>query len=94
MHKSETYWMHARGQPASARAWPDVSGQLRWPDFIFNLGVSIDTHPKVNKPPIVAAPQFTAVAALRRLAAGQARALAGWPRACIQSVSDLCMMHA
>ena len=28
------------------------------------------------------------------LAAGQARALAGWPRACIQSVSDLCMMHA
>ena len=28
------------------------------------------------------------------LAAGQARALAGWPPACIQSVSDLCMMHA
>ena len=28
------------------------------------------------------------------LAAGQARALAGWPRACFQSVSDLCMMHA
>ena len=28
------------------------------------------------------------------LAAGQARALAGWPRACIQPVSDLCMMHA
>ena len=22
MHKSETGWMHARGQPASARAWP------------------------------------------------------------------------
>ena len=22
MHKSETDWMHARGQPASARAWP------------------------------------------------------------------------
>ena len=28
MHKSETGWMHARGQPASARAWPAASGQL------------------------------------------------------------------
>ena len=28
MHKSETDWMHARGQPASARAWPAASGQL------------------------------------------------------------------
>ena len=28
MHKSETEWMHARGQPASARAWPAASGQL------------------------------------------------------------------
>ena len=27
------------------------------------------------------------------LAAGQARALAGWPRACIKSVSDLRMMQ-
>ena len=32
MHKSETDWMHARGQPASARAWPAASGQLAgWP---------------------------------------------------------------
>ena len=28
MHKSETDWMHARGQPASARAWPAAIGQL------------------------------------------------------------------
>ena len=28
MHKSETDWMHARSQPASARAWPAASGQL------------------------------------------------------------------
>ena len=28
MHKSETDWMHARGQPASTRAWPAASGQL------------------------------------------------------------------
>ena len=28
MHKSESDWMHARGQPASARAWPAASGQL------------------------------------------------------------------
>ena len=28
MHKSETDWMHACGQPASARAWPAASGQL------------------------------------------------------------------
>ena len=28
------------------------------------------------------------------LAAGQARALAGWPRACIQSVSEFWIMHA
>ena len=28
MHESETDWMHARGQPASARAWPAASGQL------------------------------------------------------------------
>ena len=28
MYKSETGWMHARGQPASARAWPAASGQL------------------------------------------------------------------
>ena len=28
MHKSETDWMHARGQPASARAWPAASGHL------------------------------------------------------------------
>ena len=28
MHKSETDWMHARGQPASARAWPAASVQL------------------------------------------------------------------
>ena len=28
MHNSETDWMHARGQPASARAWPAASGQL------------------------------------------------------------------
>ena len=28
MHKSETDWMHARGQPASARAWPAASRQL------------------------------------------------------------------
>ena len=28
MHKSETDWMQARGQPASARAWPAASGQL------------------------------------------------------------------
>jgi len=28
MHKSKTDWMHARGQPASARAWPAASGQL------------------------------------------------------------------
>ena len=28
MPKSETDWMHARGQPASARAWPAASGQL------------------------------------------------------------------
>ena len=28
MHKSETDWMHARGQPASQRAWPAASGQL------------------------------------------------------------------
>ena len=33
MHKSETDWMHARGQPASARAWPAASGQL--PGFHF-----------------------------------------------------------
>ena len=25
MHKSQTDWIHARGQPASARAWPDVA---------------------------------------------------------------------
>ena len=40
MHKSETDWMHARGQPASARAWPAASRQR-------------GTHPKVNKPPIL-----------------------------------------
>ena len=40
MHKSETDWMHARGQPASTRAWPAASGQLAvyggWPvrDFL------------------------------------------------------------
>ena len=28
MHKSETDWMHARGQPASSRAWPAASVQL------------------------------------------------------------------
>ena len=28
MHKSETEWMHAGGQPASARAWPAASGHL------------------------------------------------------------------
>ena len=28
MHKSETDWMHAGGQPASARAWLAASGQL------------------------------------------------------------------
>ena len=28
MHESETDWMHACGQPASARAWPAASGQL------------------------------------------------------------------
>ena len=28
MHKSKTDWMHARGQPASARAWPAASGPL------------------------------------------------------------------
>ena len=28
MHKSETDWMHARGQPASQRAWPAASRQL------------------------------------------------------------------
>ena len=33
MHKSETDWMHARGQPASARAWPAASGQLAGFDF-------------------------------------------------------------
>ena len=28
MHKTETDWMHARGQPASARAWPAASWRL------------------------------------------------------------------
>ena len=28
IQNSETDWMHARGQPASARAWPAASGQL------------------------------------------------------------------
>ena len=28
MHKSESDWIHARGQPASQRAWPAASGQL------------------------------------------------------------------
>ena len=28
IHESETDWMHARGQPATARAWPAASGQL------------------------------------------------------------------
>ena len=28
MHKCETDWMHARGQPTSTRAWPAASGQL------------------------------------------------------------------
>ena len=28
IQNSETEWMHARGQPASARAWPAASGQL------------------------------------------------------------------
>ena len=47
MHKSETDWMHARGQPASARAWPAASGQLaRW--RVQPRG----THPKLNMPPI------------------------------------------
>ena len=38
MHKSETDWMHARGQPASARAWPAASGQLAgWRIYIIYL---------------------------------------------------------
>ena len=28
IQNSETDWMHARGQPASTRAWPAASGQL------------------------------------------------------------------
>ena len=28
IQNSETDWMRARGQPASARAWPAASGQL------------------------------------------------------------------
>ena len=49
MHKSETDWMHARGQPASARAWPAASGQL--------AGWRIDfwgTHYRHDKAPIAA----------------------------------------
>ena len=49
MHKYETDWMHARGQPASARAWPAASGQLA--GFHFQPW---GTHPKVNMDPIAA----------------------------------------
>ena len=34
IQNSETEWMHARGQPASARGWPAACGQLAdggWP---------------------------------------------------------------
>ena len=49
MHKSETDWMHARGQPASQRARLASRQQL--------AGFRVSTlgyHPKVNKPPIAA----------------------------------------
>ena len=57
MHKSETDWMHARGQPASARAWPAASGQLagwRMADDFWG------THYRHDKPPIATAAQWIA----------------------------------
>ena len=46
MHKSETDWMHARGQPASARAWPAASGQLAgWRIDFWGTHYRHDKHP-------------------------------------------------
>ena len=63
MHKSETDWMHARGQPASARAWPAASGQL--------AGWRIDfwgTHYRHDKAPIAACMTLRVMISGRRLA--------------------------
>ena len=57
IQNSETDWMHARGQPTSARAWPAASEQLA--GFHFQPR---GTHPKVNMPPIIIAAGANAAA--------------------------------
>ena len=59
MHKSETDWMHARGQPASARAWPAASGQLAVFHFDF-----WGTQSRHDKPSIAAHRYLTAYSLL------------------------------
>ena len=52
-HKSETDWMHARDQPASARAWPAASGQLA--GWRVTFGVP-SPHARHDMAPIAATP--------------------------------------
>ena len=45
IQNSETDWMRARGQPASARAWPAASGQLAGFHFASARVLGRSKHP-------------------------------------------------